>query len=315
MCANTEAIAGVHSYLLYGKESTYNNAVAVTTHLGLVTNFRPSITNNMQSHRGFKGDTTGGRDVVKWTPGVLEYAFGIDFKVTNWAFLELVMGGKAGSDPWTYTGSVSQPSFTFAHNIDNPGAASTDQEDTFSGSLAENCIIKTSVGEAVTATMDLRAAKNVIDTTITGVVGLPNEDVYNFTGGNIELPAATPISNIIDSVEISIKNKLDMLVGVGSRLVQNGIGSERDYMIKFTVKYLDNALITAAQGATTPTATGGPTEYATIELNFANGSRSAVFTFSLCPLDQFAQLAELNNPISEDVTILGATLSVVEDNT
>ncbi len=311
--ANSEAIAGVHSYLLYGKESTYNSPVAVTTHLGLVNSFKANITNNSVGNRGFKGDTAGGRDIVKWTHGNLEYDFSVDFKVTNWAFLELVMGKVTGT--YTYTGFATQPSFTFAHNIDNPGTSATDQEDTYSGGLAENCVIRASVGEPVTSTMDFKAAKNVIDTTLSSVVALPSENVYTFLGGNIELPATSAILNIIDSVEISIRNTLHMLYGVASRLAQNGLGAEREYIVKFTVKYLDNALITAAQGATSPTAIGAPTTHATIELNFVNGTRSAVFTFTDCPVDQFSQLAELNNPIAEDVTILARTLSVLEDNT
>jgi hypothetical protein len=313
--ANSEAISGVNSYVLYGEETTYNTAVAVTKHLGLVTSFKSSIANNLVENRGFVGSTTGGRDIVSYSPGKLDISGSIDFNVQNWAFMEYVLGAVSGGDPYTYTGANIPPSITIAHNTDNPGAASTDLEETYSGTVIESATIKTSVGEPVTCSLEFKSSKVVIDTTLSSAVALSSEDVYNFTGGSIALPSGSPLSNIIDSVDVSIKNNQEILYGVGSRLGVNALPKERNYSIKISLKYLDNDLITAALGATTPTATGTPTEYATLVLTFASGDRSMTMTFSGVPISDFAKAAELNEVIGEDITLTAKTLSAVEDNT
>ena len=69
--ANNELIKGVDTFLLYGVESTFNTAVAAVTHLGLVTNFTPNINRQVQENRGFKGTTTCGQEVAKYTLGQL----------------------------------------------------------------------------------------------------------------------------------------------------------------------------------------------------------------------------------------------------
>ena len=313
--ANSEAIGGVHSYLLYGAETVYNTAVATTTHLGLLTSFKSSIVNNLTENRGFVGTTTGGRDVVKFTSGKLDLSFTTDMKITNWAFMEYVLGTVAGSDPYTYTGANIPGSLTVAHNVDNPGTTATDLEESYSGSAVDSCSIKSSVGEPVSASMEFKAAKVIVDTTLSSAVALDDEAVYNFAGGSIELPSGSALSNIIDSVDVTIKNNQEILYGVGSRLGQNALPKERNYNLKITLKYLDNDLVTAALGATTPTATGGPTEYATLVLNFVSGDRSMVMTFSGVQMTDFARSVELNNPIGEDISLTAKTLSAVEDNT
>jgi hypothetical protein len=310
--ANAEAVSGVHSYLLYGKESTYNTAVAVTTHLGLVSSFRHNINNNMQEQRAFVGTTTGGRDIVKFTYGKLELGGSVEFKVINWTFMEYVLGSVSGGGPYTYVGAAIPPSMTMAHNIDNPGSAATDREETFSGVVVNSASIRTSVGEPVTASLDWNAGLVVIDTTASSAVALPTSDIYNFSGGSIQLPSGSTLSNIIDSVEVSIANNWDMLYGLGTRLVKAARPKERSYKIKISLKYLDNTLITAALGATTPTATGGPTENATLILTFASATRSMVMTFSGVPMSDFAEIAELNSVIGEDISITAKTLSAVE---
>jgi len=313
--AQTEAIGGVHTYILYGEESTYNTAVTTDTHLGLVTSFKSTINNNLTENRGFVGTSTGGRDVVKFTSGALNISGSVDFKITNWAFMEYVLGSVSGSDPYTYTGAEVPPSITLSHNIDNPGSSATDQEEIHSGVVVESISIKTSVGEPVTATLDFKSAKVVVDTTLSTAVGLPDEDVYNFSGGAIELPSGSALDNIIDSIDVSITNNQEILYGVGSRLGQNALPKARVYSIKVTLKYIDNDLITAALGATTPTATGGPTEYATLVLTFSSGTRSMTMTFSGVPISDFAKTADLNEVVGEDITLSAKTLSAVENNT
>jgi hypothetical protein len=313
--ANAEAIGGVHSYILYGEESTYNTAVAVDTHFGLVTNFKPNINNNLKGNRGFVGTSSGGRNVVKFTAGQLDISGTLDFTVTRWHFMEYVLGEVSGSGPYTYDEADVPPSLTVATNIDNPGSGADDQEATYSGFVFDSVSIKSSVGEPVTVSANWKAGKVALDTTLSSAVALPDEDVFNFTGGSIELPSGSAISNIIDSVDITITNNWNMLYGVGSRLTQNALPAARDYSVKVSLKYLDNDLYTAALGAATPTATGSPTEYATLVLTFASGTKSITMTFSEVPMSDFAQMQELNSVIGEDITLTPKSLSCEDDRT
>ena len=313
--ANSESIGGVHSYVLYGAETVYNTPVAVNTHIGLLNSFKSNIANNLAENRGFVGTTSGGRDVVKFTAGKLDLSGSFDFKITNWAFMEYVLGTVAGSDPYTYTGANIPPSITIAHNIDNPGSSATDLEETHSGTVIESVSIKSAVGEVTSCSVEFKSALAVVDTTLSSQVALDDEDVYNFSGGSIELPSGTDLPNIIDSIDVSIKNNQEILFGVGSRLGVNALPKERNYNIKVSLKYLDNDLITAALGATTPTSDGTPTEYATLVLNFVSGTRSMTMTFSGVPITDFAMTADLNEVIGEDISLTAKTLSAVEDNT
>jgi len=311
--AQSEGIAGVDSYVIYKVESTYNTAVTPDAVFGLITNFRSTVKNNMKAHRGFTGTSEGGRNIVKFTAGKLDVGCDVDFKVQDWSFMEYVMGSISGSDPYDYDETSKLPSITISNNIDNPGSSSTDQCETFSGSLINSAVIRTSVGEPVTCSLEIKSALETIGTSLDSNVSLSTNDVFSFIGGSIEIPDGSQLDNIIDSIEITITNNVEILYGTGSRLGQNGIVHGRDYSIKTTLKYLDNDLITKALGAVTPTDTGGPTENATVVLNFASGEKSLEMTFSGVPMEEFAQASEINNPITDDITLTAKSVSFSDD--
>ncbi len=313
--ANSEGLSGAHSFVIWGKETTFNTAVTPASNFSsTLQTFKANINNNTTSNYGFSGATdVEGRTVFNYTHGLLEISGNASMKVTNWTWMEHVLGAVSGSGPYVYVPAVLPPSMTIASNIDNPGAAATDQLVTYSGCVVESCTIRTSLGQPVTTDMEFKIAKADIDTTLETRVALAAEDTYNFTGGTIELPNASVLPNIIDSVELTIRNNWTMLGGLGTRLVQNAISAALAITIKVTLKYLDNDLITAALGATTPTATGGPTEYASMELNFASGSRSMAILLDDVPMTEFAQMQELQSPIGEELTFTASDITATED--
>lgn len=309
---NTEQVAGVSSFVIYGKETTYNTAVTPTAHFGILQTFKPNLDNSTTGHRGFKDGTYDGRNIVKFTHGVATISSTVDVIVNDWRVLEYVLGSISGVDPYTYAETSVPPSMTIVSNIDN---VTTDQKMSYPGSVVDSCTIKTAVGEPVSMSLEIKSADMVVDTTLATNVNMLTDDVFNFSGGSIQLPSGSPLTNIIDSVEITIRNNWAMMAGLGSRKIRKALPAARDYSVKISLKYLDNALVTAAMGATTPAADGGPTEYATLVLTFAKGNKSLVATFGRVPLSQFAQTQELNNPIMEDITLTPSTLTCVEDRT
>jgi hypothetical protein len=313
---NSEAVSGVHSFLLYGEETAFNTAVTANTHFGLVKNFSPKTNNSNVYLRGMRGTTTGGRNVVGFVGGKAEHSISVEFDVINWFFMEQVLGTATGSDPYTYSESDNTKSITLVRAIDNPGPTTpVDRDETWAGSVVNSVTIKAAVGEPISATAEILSASHFIDTTIHSAVALPTVDPYSFAEASIALPSGSTLTNIIDSLEITITNNYEMLWGLGSRKAKNAVAKARDYKIKFSVKYLDNNLLTKLLGLAIPLDATEPTENATLICTFTNGGKSATFTFTKFVLDDLSGKETLNETIGEEFSGTAYSLAVVEDNT
>ena len=311
--AQSEGVSGVDSYLLYGEESTYNTAVTADTHFGLIKSFSPRTTNSNNYTRGFVGTTTGGRNVAKVVPGRVENDVSFEMDVTHWDWLEFVLGSVSGVGPYVYAEDDNPSSLTLSRSIVNPGGSATDRDEQWTGAVIDSVTIKATVGEPVSVSVTLKSSGHLFDTTVQSAVALPSVDVFNFSGASIELPNASALTNIIDSVEITISNNYEILYGLGDRRGQNAKARARDYKIKFTVKYLDNDLLQAMLGAASPTATTNPTEYATMEVNFALGGKSCAFLFSTVTFDNLAGKEDVNEIIGEDIEATAVSCAITDD--
>lgn len=311
--SNTEAVSGVHTYVLYGEESSYGTATNVTSHLGLIQNFRPGVNNNLTMRHGYTGTGTTAREPVNSVAGILDVSWTSEFDVVNWSFMKYVLGSVSGSDTKTYTPADTPPSLTVSHNINNPGSSPTDREEIYQGSVIDVCTIRCSVGEPVMATLEGMSQLVKYDSSLSSEVSLPSDDTYVFSGADIELPDNSSLNNIIDSVEITIRANWELLKGLGSRLTQNAIARALEYSVRFTVKYVDDTLINYALGAATPTATGKPT-LNTLTCKFVDGNRSAEFRFVNVQIDWNLDGTK-NEALSEDIIGYPQNLTVVEDTT
>jgi hypothetical protein len=313
--ANIEAVGGSDSFVIYAKETTYaTEATTAFNSFGLVKSFKPNITNNQQKLRGFAGSSGSARDVARFVAGKLESSASVDFDVLEWSWLEGVMGSVSGSgSPYAYPVTDIPPSYTIHGSIVNPGSASTAQDLLLLGSVIDSVTIKCAVGEPVSVSINFVCAKPQYDTTNPSNVALSTNEVYNFAGAAIQLPTGTTISNIADSVEITIKNNWEILFGLGSRLGVAAKPKERDYTIKFTLKYLNNDWLGALLGATTPIAGGGPTNNATFTVMFTQGAtKNCSFNFANFQLDDETINHELNQVITEDISGTAKTLTIAD---
>jgi len=308
--AQSEALAGAHSYILWGVESVYNTAVTPDTHFSKnTTGFKPVINNNTTSNYGFGGTSEAeGRKVHDYVHGVLDVKSPLNFKVTTWEWLECALGAFSTD---TYTIAAIPKSMTVASNIDNPGLTSTDQNVTYSGGVVDDWTLRTSVGEPVSVDLNVLFALAALDTSLDTRVALPTDQTYTFSGASIALPSGTTIPNIIDSLTLSGKNNFKMLQGLSSRLTRNALPKAAGINIDISLKYLSNDLITAALGAATPTATGGPTEYASMVLVFSNGTNTMTMTLTGVPLTEFVQIHENTDPLGEDLKFTAKDITAV----
>ena len=310
---NIEAVSGVNSYLLIGKQTAFGSEQATcTTHLGLVRSFKPRTSNTNTYSRGFKGTTTGGRNVAKIIPGVVEHSADIEMDVINWSFVEYVLGTSAGSGTVTYSEADQPPYFTMHRCIVNPGSGATDRDEIWLDCVIDSVSIRCATNGAVTATLTIKASQRKYDSTVITAQALPTIDVFNFVNSSLSI-GGSAVNNIIDSLDLTISNNHKMFAGIGSRFNRAIRAAERDYKVKFSCKYFDDSLISKLLGAAIPTGTTQPTSNSNIVLLFGNNSsKTATFTLSTFVFDDMSNMEDINSLIGEDVSGTAQSGSVVE---
>ncbi len=311
MCANFEQTAGASSYLLYGVETTYGDAVSTDTHIGLVQNTTPKINRNIKENVGLKGTTTGGQETAKYTLGTADTGLPVEFNPFDWGIMQYVLGSRTGAgssaSPFVYTRDNQVSSLTFSSNIDND---TTDRDFQVLGAKVGSMTIKASLGEPVSVTSDWLSGKIAKDTTIQTGVALPSNEIINFTGADLEIPNASSISNIIDSIEIVINRGTELLFGVGSHTAKNALFKKFELRINFTVKYLDETLIELVMGGSTVLTTISET---TLTVVFDNGTnRTADFAFTGVVFPEFENPNTPNEILTEGITAFARSLIITE---
>ena len=160
VAGQTVAVAGVDSFILKGKETTFGSkAASINKHFGVVQRITPVQRNSLIQIRGFKGTTTGGRAMIKALGGRLEVGVSVDFQPQVWEFLEDSMGAVSGTgtvgDPYVYVKANSLPSYSIATSIE---LGSTDQDVVLLGSIVDTCTIRAAMGEPVSVSMTYLSA-------------------------------------------------------------------------------------------------------------------------------------------------------------
>lgn len=309
--ANTQKISGIDSYLLYTKETTYGSPIGTTTsNWSYIQSFNPTIKNNMIATRGFVGSAGDARAVQKFSPGQLDISWSMDLIPNDFSFMEYVLGSATtvGSTA-TYATIDRPPSFTMTNNIDN---VTTDRQETYAGCIINALTLRASVGEAVTISLAGISSLVQYDSSLIANQANATDDVWTFQHGTLNLDGA--VSNIIDSIELTVGNNWEVKYGLGSRLVQTAVPKARDISLRFTVKYLDDTLYGQLLGASTPTGTGSPTAVASTVLTFTKGNKSLTITLSNGFIEEFTGTNNLNDLIGEDFTLNAKSIGIVHDN-
>lgn len=311
--AQLESVAGVDSYVLIGKQTAFGSEQATCDqHIGLITSFKPTVSNSATYTRGFKGTTTGGRNVAKIIPGTVTHRVSIEMNVINWNFMEYVLGGKSGSGTVTYAETDQPPFFTMHRCIVNPGSASTNRDEIWIDCFIESVTIKSAVGEVVTVSLDIMATQRKYDSTVVSAVALPTVEVYNFVYSTISVGGSS-VDHIIDSEEVTITNGAKTAPGLGSRFVRTIRAAERDYKLKHTVKYKDEFFVSKVLGSATPTGTTQPTSNTNIVLVFGNNNaKTMTITFTTVVYDDLNNNEEVGSIIGEDLSATAISCGAVE---
>lgn len=303
--ANHELVSGQDTYLLYGEETTPGTlASSLNKTFGLVKTFSPSINHNTIKQRGFAGSTSGGREVAFQVRGKQDVSASVEFEPQHFEWLKYVMGTVSGSgttgSPYVYTKGNSPTSISIANALNN---VTTDRQEQYLGCYISNMSLKAAVGESLNVTLDI-VGMNFSDTaTLSSNVALNASAGYTFIGGTIEIPNASLIPNVIDSIDLTINTNAEIKYGVGSAIGKFGVPKALDYQLKFTVAYLDDTLwdMIVAAG-----------EQATLALKFTNGTNYVDFVFTGAFPTQISGNNSLNETVMEEYTFDCRSLSITE---
>lgn len=315
---NQEQMAGIGSYLIFGEETTYATAAsAIASTFGIVHSQKITMKNNLKKISGFKDTSTTGRETVKVIAGAFEGSGTVEFTPLLWNWLKYVLGAVSGSGtvaaPYVYVAAALPTSLTISHCIDN---VTTDREELLLGCMVTSVTIKAAMGEQVTVSMDYGFADIDKDATLTSNVAYPAYEPFSFAGATLEIPNATPVSNIIDSIEITITTGTEIKTGLGSRVGRKANPKELDYSVKFTVKYVDETLIEKFLGGSAGPSTSTPAADATLAVRFENSATHYVdFIFSSGYVDEYGEEAVHLAMIGEDLTFVTKSLTVNEVKT
>lgn len=225
--------------------------------------------------------------------------------------MQYVLGSRTGAgsqaSPYIYTRDNQVSSLTFSTNIDND---TTDRDLQILGAKVSSFTIRAEVGSPVSVTSDWVSGKIAKDTAIQSGVALPSNEIMNFTGADLEIPNASSISNIIDSIEIVINRGTQLLYGVGSDTAKNALFKKFELRINFTVKYLDETLIELVMGGSSVLATISET---TLTVVFANGTnRTSDFAFTGVVFPEYENPHTPNEILTEGITAFARTLIITE---
>lgn len=311
------ALAGVDSYCLKGKESTYGTkANSIATHFGIVQRVSPTSRNNLIQVRGFKGSTTGGRQMIKTRGGNFECGISVEFQPQTWAWLEDVMGTVSGSgtvgSPYVYIKANTLPSYSIAANVE---LGSTDQDLIFLGSSVSTCSIKATYGEAASVTIEYLSASVEKENTLQSEVALSSLDIFIFSGVTFEYPDGTTVDHPTESIEITINNNTEIRKGLGSRLGKKAIAKQLEYTIKVTLDKEDDTFVDDFLGGSGDDLTPAlnPTRVATIGIKFSNSAtHSADFVFTGVTIDEPGGEQTYSEVIQEDISFISESLTVTE---
>lgn len=305
--ANQPKTAGVHTYSLYKIEDTYKTAVTTDKFLGLNTNFDVNITNELNPRRGSGGSSTSGRNIGAFATGTRSYNLTQDFDVTDFEFMEWVLGAVTGTTTKTYTTTDDTVSATVTSNISD---VTDDQKNTFTGCVVQSCSLRAAVNDVLTCNLSVDAAHGENSTTLATNVARSTNTPYRFVGASIEIPTGTALNGIFDSVDITINNNYELYYGSeveASYATKKELGVE----VRAALKHVDSALITKVLGGDGSTVED-PTINTDLLLKFERGTKNVTFTLPLSPIASYNLTQALNQPVGEDVNITSSDISVAE---
>lgn len=310
--ADTELVGGVDTYGLYAEESTFGTAVQPTTHFGSEQTIRVSKTRNLQVLYGAYDGSVGGQQPRTTLAGLYASTISVNFNPINFSHLKYIMGAVSGNGtsgtPYSYTHTTKPVSLTIGHMINN---GTTDSRRRHAGCVCRSYSLRAAEGQAPSVSMEfISGSSPSASTTLDANASMPSGSEYNFDGGSLEAPDGSLISNVIDSVTVTITREARLHYGLSQTAAAYTYG-RTVYKLSLTYKYKTDAHWTNFLGSQTALTTLA--SYATVALKFTNGASKYVdFVFTTVTADPHDDNDVLNEAFTEDVSYTAQGLAIGE---
>lgn len=315
---------GYGTYANYGFEASYGAGAVSARTFGRDVKLTLNQKNNLIRHYSI-----GARNASTTSAQKYEGNASVEFVMANGSFFRAILGAvaDAGAGPYThtYTESNTVPSFAIDTGSE---LGSTDEVTEIQGCKVGTWSLSAAIGEPVKVKLECPFKTLSTTTSSIGSQVAETEEPFTFAQGSLQIPSGNTIG-LVQSIEVSGTNDIEMLWGLGSRLAQNAVEKKREYNFKMTVAFSDlstTGLYTKFLGDTsspfTPSDPNTPAAQATLVLTFSNGLsstnvRSVVMTFANFYIDEHTLPKDVNEVIKEDVTgfALSCTNIVYTNNT
>lgn len=317
-------VGGYGTYANYGFESSYGGGAVSARTFGRDVKITINQKNNIVRHWGI-----GARNASTASAQKYEGNVSIEFVMANAIFWRAILGSAAttGSSPYThtFTESTTVPSFAIDTGSE---LGSTDEVTELQGCKVASWNLVAAVGEPVKIRLECPFKTLSTTTSSIGSQTAESFEPFTFAQGSLQLPSGTTIG-LVQSIELSGSNDIEMLWGLGSRLAQNAVEKKREYNFKATVAFNDLStsglylkFLGDASSPYTPSDPNTPSAQATLILTFTNGlsstnERSITITLANAYIDEHSLPKDVNEVIKEDVTgfALSGTSVVWVNNT
>ena len=137
-----------------------------------------------------------------------------------------------------------------------------------------------------------------------------------FTAGEVVydlLRESSYVNNIVDSIELTITNNVEVLYSLGSFVGQSGVCKGREHSLKFSLKTLDNTFATFFLGGATDVTT--PTEISSVEITLGGSATQVTrFLYSNVTLDEWSDAQTMAEVVPEEITGIAESLKVFEQS-
>lgn len=311
------AYTSKYSYALIGKESSvaYGTPVSCTKDIGLIQSVTTSEDNSIR-----RVGTLGQRNAHAITAGRFNVPLSVEGKFQNGRLLGYAIGTTAttGSTDYkhTFTEADSLSSFTFelGHN------ATSDVVKKYSGCKINNYNLSLNVDGELTFKTDI-IAQNVVSSTTASASVTDDLAVFPAYMASISTGADGAESALggIVSLDINIRNTLNPVGKIGSRLIQALQANNREYEINFTKEFPDdteyNRFLEGGIGVSALTGweTGTPTIPSVI-VNITNGIgagsglRQVYLKLANCSYSATGEKVTVGEYVQRDFTIVAKNI-------
>ena len=306
------SVAGIYSYIEYGKQSSYTSTISVGAHTRALGMDQKVTSLSIDEGKFELGDLYS-QDVQKFAFGNFSGTLGAEWTLSNPWFLDSVMSlVTTGAGPYTHTYSESKTVNTYGFEVGID--TTTDRVVQLQQATIKDLTLSAAVGEVVKVRGNWMFTKTPSTAGTSLDASVVTDDItypYTFVQATIENPSGTPLAEV-QSAELTINPNIRAVYGPNSQYAVNAYKGKMEVSGKFSITVVDNTWWNNVQARAEPTNN-------TLKLKFTNGlaSTSERSVYLLCTglgLGQLNMSLDANELVTEEIPFSARTVGAVAIN-